>query len=190
MRHPLTLAAPLLLMTLLLGACSSGPKIIANQDPVIDFTQYKTFSFVDPLSTDRAGVSGVVSGFLLTSTQAELEARGLTRAADPDLLVDFFVTTSQQYRASAGPSTAGYVHRGYGRYGTWGGYSMSASTTSVTQSTEGTVAIDIIDRRLEQIVWEGAAKGRVKDQTRENLDKAVPMVVAELFAQFPVPRTK
>ena len=65
---------------------------------------------------------------------------------------------------------------------------MAVSTPTVTQSTEGTVAIDIIDVKRNQLVWEGAAIGRVTEDTRENLQYVVPAVVNEIFAKYPVPR--
>jgi len=37
----------------LMSACSSGPKIVVNQDPAADFTQYQTYAYVQPLSTGR-----------------------------------------------------------------------------------------------------------------------------------------
>ena len=59
------------------------------------------------------------------------------------------------------------------------------STTEVVQRTEGTLGIDIIDAQRQQLVWEGAATGRVTDQTRQNRAAAIDAAVAEIMAQFP-----
>lgn len=182
------LTTSLLALTLLLSACASGPTIVANQDPGADFSAYKTYGFVDPLSTDRDGFQAVLSGFLIKATQDELNARGMRRAEDPDLLIDFIASAQQKISASSQPYTGAAMHAGRGGYGTWAGYSMAVSTTSVTQTTEGTVAIDVIDRERRQLVWEAAATGRVKDETRENLQYVVPELVSELFAKYPLPR--
>ena len=178
-----------LLLIILLAACASGPTIIVNQDPNADFTAYKTYGFVDPLSTDRAGVRGILSGFLIKATAAELEARGMKQAwPDPDLLIDFVVSAQQKINSNSQPSSSASIHRGRGRYGTSTGISMGVSTTSVTQTTEGTVAIDVIDRKRKQVVWEAAATGRITEETRENLQTVVPIVIGELFEQYPIPR--
>ncbi|MBT8442499.1 MAG: DUF4136 domain-containing protein [Gammaproteobacteria bacterium] len=190
MRYRASLATALLSLTLLLAACASGPTIIANQDPGADFSAYKTYDFVSPLSTDRGGFQAVLSGFLIKATQDELNARGMRRAADPDLLIDFIASTQQKISASSQPAASVGMHGGRGGYGTWGGYSMAVSTTRVTQTTEGTVAIDVIDRKRQQLVWEAAATGRVKEETRENLQYVVPELVSELFARYPVPRSQ
>jgi hypothetical protein len=72
-----------------------------------------------------------------------------------------------------------------GRYGTWGGYSMSMSTTEVVQRTEGTLGMDLVDRARNQLVWEGAATARVTDKMRENRDQVLDGAIAEIFAKFP-----
>jgi hypothetical protein len=189
MSHRISLVTSVLSLTLLLAGCASGPTIIANQDPTADFSAYKTYTFMDPLSTDRAGARAILSGFLINSTEDELNARGMKRSAtNPDLLIDFIVSTQQKIQSRSQPTSSATVHRGRGGYGTWGGYSMGMSTTTVTQTTEGTVAIDVIDRKRNQLVWEAAATGRVTDKTRENLQYVVPEVVSEMFEKYPVPR--
>ncbi len=191
MLHRFFQATGSLSLIILLAACASRPTIIANQDPKADFSTYKTYSFVDPLSTDRAGLQGVLSGFLIQATSAELEARGLKRGwPDPDLLIDFVVSARQKINTHSQPSSSATMHRGRGGYGTWTGYSMSMSTTTATQTTEGTVAIDMIDRKRKQVVWEAAATGRVTEKTRENLQSVVPIVVGELFEKYPIPRPR
>jgi outer membrane receptor protein involved in Fe transport len=62
---------------------------------------------------------------------------------------------------------------------------MSMSTNEVVQRTEGTVAIDIIDASQRQLVWEGAASGRVTDQVRQNRAEAINVAVRDILAQFP-----
>ncbi len=190
MLHRYIQATGALLLIILLAACASGPTIIANQDPNADFAAYKTFSFVDPLSTDRAGARGVLSGFLIQATSAELEARGMQQAwPDPDLLIDFVVVTQQKINANSQPYNSASIYGGRGGYGAGPGYGMSMSmSTGTRQTTEGTVTIDVIDRKRNQIVWEAAAIGRVTEETRENLQSAVPMVVGELFAEYPIAR--
>ena len=40
-------------------------------------------------------------------------------------------------------------------------------------------------RQRNQLVWEGAASGRVTDRARENLEQSVNVAITEIFAQFP-----
>ena len=178
-------------LVLLLAGCAGGAKIVANSDPAADFGAYKTFDFYEPLSTDRGTTRSILSGFMIVATEKELEARGLTRTADsPDLLVDFVAGAQEKIRVSSQPTTSMTMHRGRGRAGTWGGYSMGMSTQQVTQSTEGTVAIDVVDRKQNQLVWEAAATGRVTEKTKDNIGQVAQTAVKDMFARFPIQPTQ
>jgi len=172
---------------MVLTACATGPRIVTNQDPEADFKAFRTFSFIQPLSTDRSGAQSIMSTNLIAATTDEMVARGFERDDDgADLLINFFASTQERTQVRSTPSTTASVHARRGRYSTWPGYSMSMSTTTVTQTTEGTVAIDVVDAARNQLVWEGAATKRVTDSTRQNLDEVVRSAMADIFAQFPV----
>lgn len=172
--------------TAILAGCSSGPRIVTNAAPGFDLAGYQTFSYLQPLSTDNGNVRTILSNELIAATTRELENAGLRyQERGGDLLVNFVVSTRETLQTRSTPSTGMSVHHGMGRYGTWGGYSMSMSTTEVVQRTEGTVAIDIIDAQRKELVWEGAASGRVTDKVRANRAAAVDAAVAEILAGFP-----
>ena len=166
------------------SGCSSGPRIITNSAPDFSVANYRTFGFFRPLSTDRGDVQSLESKQLIASTTRELEMAGLRRDdANPDLLVNFVISTRETLQSR--PSSSVGVHHGMGRYGTWGGYSVGMSTTEVVQRTEGTLGVDLVDRALNQLVWEGAATARVTDQMRKNRDQALDSAIADIFAEFP-----
>lgn len=177
-------AAAAISLLFFLAACSSGPRIVTNAAPGFSLVGYQTFSFLQPLSTDNGNVRTLLSSELIDSTRRELENAGLRyEERGGDLLVNFVVSTRETLQTR--PSTGASIHHGMGRYGTWGGYSMSVSTTEVVQRTEGTVGIDIIDAQRRELVWEGAATGRVTDQVRQNRAQAVDAAVRDIFANFP-----
>ena len=171
-------------MIVLIAGCTSGPTIITNSAPGFSLAGYQTFGFLQPLSTDNGNVRTLLSSELIDSTRRELEAAGLRYQENgADLLVNFAAATRETLQTR--PSSGASVRYGAGRYGTWGGYSMSMSTNEVVQRTEGTLAIDIIDARQMQLVWEGAASGRVTDSVRQNRAEAVDLAVRDILAQFP-----
>ncbi len=175
---------PALAAALLLAACSSGPSIISNSAPGFSLAGYQTFSYLQPLSTDNGNVRTILSNELIDATTRELESSGLRYAeSDGDLLVNFVVSTRETLQTR--PSSGASMHYGRGGYGAWGGYNMSMSTTEVVQRTEGTVGIDIIDASQRQLVWEGAASGRITDKVRNNRAEAVNVAVRDILAQFP-----
>ena len=171
-------------LAVVMAGCASGPTIIANSAPGFSVADYKTFGFAQPLSSDRGGARTLISTHMINATTSELEAAGLRLVdSNPDLLVNFVVSTRETI--SSRPSTGVSMHHSHGRYSTWPAYSMSVSTTEIVQRTEGTLAVDIIDRAANQLVWEGAASGRVTDRARQNLEETVNVAITDIFAQFP-----
>ena len=176
--------ATIVSMIILITACESGPTIITNAAPGFSPAGYQTFGFLQPLSTDSGNVRTLLSSELIDSTRRELEATGLRyQERGADLLVNFVVSTRETLQSR--PSSGASVRYGAGRYGTWGGYGMTFSTNEVVQRTEGSLAIDIIDAQRMQLVWEGAASGRVTDSVRKNRAAAIDRAVRDILAQFP-----
>ena len=174
----------LVVSSLLLLGCASGPRIITNSDPSANWTNFQTFGFFQPLGTDRGNVRSIMSIQLIESTTREMQAAGFTLSeSNPDLLINFVVSTRETLQTR--PSSSASMHHSRGRYNTWGGWSASTSTTEVVQRTEGTLAVDIVDRARNQLVWEGAATSRVTNSTRENQDQVLDGAIGEIFAQFP-----
>ena len=173
-----------LLLILLLAGCASGPTIITNSAPDFNLADYRTFNFIQPLSSDRGNVRSIISTHLIDASTRELEFAGLRRVdRNADLLVNFFVTTRETIQTR--PSSSASMHHGRGRYGTWSGWSAGVSTTEVVQRTEGTIAVDVIAAARNQLVWEGAATGRVTDSVRQNIEEVAHDAITDIFAQFP-----
>ena len=190
-RHGLVIA--LLGAAMVASGCASGPRVRAERDRTVDFSQYKTFAFVSPLGTDREGYQTMVSQYLKSATQRELEARGLQLVDDaPQLLVNFSGRLNDRLRTSTVPATGVTVGVGVGRgyynyrtgfYTAWPLYPME---TRVDTYSEGTLNIDVIDAGRKQMIWEGVAVGRVTEQTLEHLQPAIDEAVAAIFANYPI----
>ena len=174
----------LALIAACLASCSTGPTIITNSDPNVDWSQYRTFGFFNPLGTDRGDVRSLISNQLIESTTREMQNAGFRLAdSQPDLLINFVLSTRDTIQSR--PSTSAAMHHSRGRYSTWSGWSVRASTTEVVQRTEGTLGIDIVDRIRNQLVWEGAASKSVTTSVRENQAEVLDNAITEIFTQFP-----
>ena len=164
----------------LLGACSSGPKIFVNSVPNENINGFQTYNYEAQLGTDASeGVRSALSQYMINATDRELRKRGYTKADNPDMLVNFNLTTKEKIQARSSSYGGYYGYRGYGGYG---GYD-----TTVSQYTEGTLSVALIDNTAEKksLVWEGVAEGRMSDKVRANLEEAINSVVTELFARYP-----
>ncbi|MGI9259301.1 MAG: DUF4136 domain-containing protein [Gammaproteobacteria bacterium] len=179
----------LLLIVAALAGCASGPRLYSTQNPESDFSSFMTFSYMEQLGTDpQGGPRTLLSRFLTTAVDREMQARGYTRVADgADVLVNFYVETQEQIQTRQRPASGvnvGYGYYGYrgGYYGTWGGY----TETEVTQYTEGTLNIDLVDAARNELIWEGVAIGRITEEALQNVQAAVDSVVPQIFSQYPV----
>jgi len=170
---------------LLLAGCASQPNVVSSADPNVDLGQYRTYDFAAVVSTDGQPYQSLESGYLKSAASRELEARGFTRSEDPDLLVNFSIEMQEKVRSRSVPTAGGglaydpFYDDVY--YGGWG----TSHTTRIDQYTEGTLNIDLIDKRGAKVVWQGATRGRLTKKDYENPQATLDGAVAEIFSQFP-----
>jgi hypothetical protein len=178
-------AAAILSLATIAG-CASGPDIRSDFDRTADFSTYETFGFASELGTDRAGYTSLITEHFKRAIRRELETRGYEYTeTNPDLLANFYVSVREQTDIRSTPSTtagAGYYGYRYGMYTGWPAYTTDVRTVHYKA---GTANIDLVDAKRKQLVWEGVAEGRVRDEALENPGPAIDAVVAELFARYP-----
>ncbi len=183
-------------LALALAGCASGPSVRALADPQANFAVYRSFGFASPLGTDRGGYQSVVSDALKTAARRELNARGLSESATPDLIVNFNAQLADKTRVTTTP--APMMGAGIGRYpwgpgyygyraGLYAPFPLYQDQTTVTNYQEGTLNIDIADAAKKQLVWEGVVVGKVNGKALDNLPAAIDSAVTQAFAKFPVP---
>ena len=63
---------------------------------------------------------------------------------------------------------------------------MSTSTNAIVQRTEGSLAVDVVDRARNELVWEAVATKAVSNSTRNNQQQVLDDAVARMFQQFPI----
>jgi len=186
MRRVLILASSLALVALLAGCAAPGPTIIANANPETDFSGFRTYNYMQPLSTDRAdGMRTPLSSMLVTSMTLEMSSRGFRQSESPDLLVDFFVVTEDRVDVRTTPTTTSMSMSM--RTHPHSRHSMSVWTgqqTTVRQYTKGTLGIDLVDPANNALAWEGAAQGRVRDDARNMTQSDVDELVRQIMGQF------
>ena len=173
---------------ILLASCASGPTIESDYDHTIDFSQYKTYAFFNPMGIENPNYSSIYGSIFRTAISNEMESRGYVKSDNPDLMINVsgrledktkVTTTSDPYMGG------GYYGYRRGAYGTWGGYGYGAQT-HVSNYTEGTINVDLVDRVEKRMVWEGVAAGRVNDkntpdETRANIHSGIK----DMFANYP-----
>lgn len=178
-------ALVLLLAAALAGAgCTTAPRVQSQSSPDAQLERLRTFGFLEPLGTDRAGYASSLSQELKSAVTREMEARGYRLASEPDLLVNFFV--EQRESAGGGPTVGVGIGGGWGSFRS--GYGLGVGISDVLGSgrrTEGTLTIDVVDRARNQLVWSGTATGSITRRMREDPRSAIDAAVPRIFAEFP-----
>ena len=172
-------------MALMLSACAaSGPRIYTDVDPAADFSQFRTFAFMEEAGKNAEAQYQTLSGQRIEDAiSTALEARGYrVDIHNPDILINFHLKTQEKTRSSPPVYVGGYYGYRSGMYVGWPGY---VEPGYVDTYTEGTLTVDMVNRRTNQMVWEGTAVARVTSSVREAPNETVRNAVASIFAQYP-----
>ena len=172
----------------LLVACSSGPSIKADYDPSVDFSQYRTYGFFNPMGIENKEYSSILGQMFRDAIGRELESRGYTLSENPDLLMNVSARLDDKTKVTTYNDPmmmGGYYGYRRGFYDPWYGYGYGTST-HVSQYTEGTVNVDMVDAKAKRMVWEGVAVGRVdEEQSNAEVREAINAGVAAMFENYP-----
>jgi hypothetical protein len=174
----------LLLVVFIATSCSSI-KISSDFDRTAAFSSYKTYKFTEEALT--LPVNDLNRNRLLGAVEAELGAKGFTKSdSNPDVLIDLKLKGEQKQTATA-TSTGGYGGYGYGygyRYGWGGGF----STTTINYDTyvDGTLFVDMIDVKKQQLVWQGRGTKTVDpDANEQKREQNINYAVKQIFMKYP-----
>jgi len=172
----------------LLASCASKPKIETDYDHTVDFSQYKTYAFFNPMGIENPNYSSIYGSIFREAISKEMESRGYTQSDNPDLMIN--VSGRLQDKTKVTTTSDPYMGGGYygyrrGSYGAWGGYGYGTQT-HVSNYTEGTVNVDMVDRVQKRMVWEGIAVGRINEKkTSEETRANIQNGIQEMFAGYP-----
>ena len=173
---------------MLLASCASKPVIETDYDHTIDFSKYTTYGFFNPMGIENPNYSSIYGSIFRAAISKEMESRGYTMSDNPDLMIN--VSGRLQDKTKVTTTSDPYMGGGYygyrrGAYGAWGGYGYGTQT-HVSNYTEGTVNVDMVDRNMKRMVWEGVAVGRVNEKkTNEETRANINAGIQEMFAGYP-----
>lgn len=155
---PLLIAAGILCF---LSSC--GPTAMIERNESIDFSKYKTFSWLsDKRDSTALWLGDVQEGNLMNTVNEQMQMRGLTPDDKaPQLLLRYDILVEKTIRERNDPVySQGYYRSFYNPYtrryisvyypSRFLGYDKSAY-----QTREGTLTISMIDAQTEKVVWQG-----------------------------------
>lgn len=177
------------LIAILLSGCSTV-KVTADMDKTVDFSQYKTYSFLGWQNDSDQILNEFDKKRVHDAFGAEFKKRNLEYVASGgDMTVSLFFVVSQETSVTA--YTDHYGTGGYGRYnrygyGWGGGYGGSSTTTySENDYLKGTLVLDAFDETSGNQIWQGIATGTVTEDPQKR-EKSIPKSVGALMSKFPI----
>ncbi|GAB3858936.1 DUF4136 domain-containing protein [Hymenobacter terrigena] len=187
------------LLLMWLSACTSA--VTVEQQPGVNFNQYHSFAWADTEVKTQGDQNPLLNSPIAQSRirQAiadELSKRGIREV---DRNPDFYLTThlfvEQAERTVTNPPPAGYAYPYLVRYrgallpvnyGYW--YSPAYyQTTHTEQYREGTLVLDFIDAKTNNLVWRGSMADPVDDPAR--LGKQFAEAAKDILEKFPKAKT-
>ena len=187
-RHRVSLVLVALLLGGLLSACSSGLTVRSEIDPTVDFSQYTTYNFFEPMGIESGYNSPIFGEHFRASIGNELASRRYRTSDKPDLLINVTIRSDDKVKMrsySAPYMTGGYYGRpGGASYGSAVGVGVSAGRAP-TMTTEASVFIDFVDFEQHRVVWQGVAVIDVNDKVATQLRDAIYTAVNTVLVQYP-----
>jgi hypothetical protein len=169
-----------------LTGCGSSVQYNSDYDPTADFSNIRTYQWAQRTPTgddDPRVYNDITMRKIKYAVNQALQAKGMQLVnANPDVLVAWHGAINGKMSLQTVSTNYGY---GYGWYG-YGGMGMGSSTTYVNEWDEGTLLVDIIDGRKEELIWRGSAQAELRDNQdpQEGQDR-LNDIVARILADFP-----
>ena len=165
----------------------SPVKVVTDQDKTVDFSQYKTYSFLGWQNDSDQIMSEFDKKRMHEAFLSEFTARGLEFVKEGgDMAVSLFIVVDQKTSVTAYTDYYGSGGYGYRRYGGGWGYGYSTTTYSESDYLQGTLVMDVFDTTSKDQVWQGVATSTVTEDPSKR-ETSIPKKVAALMKEFPVP---
>ncbi len=189
----------------LLAACYSPTANIyqAEKTKGVDFKNYKTYAWLptrDTATYTKLASKKTVETALAAAVKQQLTLRGMILdTVNPDCLFTYSLVLNKTYQLGQEPppvyapqSNVGALPGQYDMY-----YYVPASTAmynpdlyqgslKVTTFRDGTLVIDMLDRKENKIVWRSSAQGQVNEKERKGVRLTVNEIVPVMFKKFPI----
>ena len=186
------------------GSCYTPTANIYQSEKTkgVNFKNYKTYAWLhtnDTAYTKLASKQKVESALSVAVVQ-QLSKRGMVLdTLNPDCLFTYTLVLNKTYEVGQEPppvyapqTNAGPLPGQYNMY-----YYVPSSTAyynpslyqgsmKVTTFRDGSLVIDMIDRKENKIIWRSSAQGKVNEKDRKGIQPTIDQVVPAMFKSFPV----
>jgi len=180
----------LFVIALMLGSCGSSLKVTADYDGSVDFTQFKTYSYLGWGEKGKNAINDFDRRRIEAAFVHEFKLRGMSYVMEGgDIEVSLFLVTEQK------TATEAYTdyYRPYGGYyyGSPWGWGAGYATTTYHQYdyTEGSLICDVFHGKEKKLIWQSVGSGTLS-QSVSDRDKAIIQGVKKIMSLYPIPPKK
>ena len=168
-------------IVLMLTSCSTAKLLHSEKAEEADLSTYRTFDFYKVEATgDTSQQFGKRIVKLEDAIAVKLQRFGyLLSKTNPDMIINIGVVVDEQVQTRQTDfRTDAPRYIGQRRY------SWKSKEVEVGRYREGSVTVDLVDRKQNTLVWTGTVQG-VIPQREARLDAAVKSGVDKLFSKYP-----
>ena len=173
-----------------------SPSVTTHKLSEQDLSRYKTYAYLPNSDTVKyADCEGeVVEQIVMQELNREMQKIGYrVDKEQPDLLIKTHVMFEQEQQQTTNPVYANYPYYysgysvGYTSPYYYSGYAnvprVVGNNVDEITYTEGTIAIDVIDAKTNEIIWRGWAEDPIDP---DDFATEVQTYVDEVFDEYPV----
>jgi hypothetical protein len=163
---------------LALAACSPEIRVYSDHDPAYQVKNFRTFDWGQKtdieVNRNALHYNELNDKRIKSAILRELSVRRYLMAeANPDVVIHYHIIIDDQSVVSTEPF--GYF---YGPYWT-------QLRTHVYSYREGTLIIDLMDPKTNNLVWRGWATAAIDTIVPEQTEEMINRAVAKIFRRFP-----
>ncbi|MES2651786.1 MAG: DUF4136 domain-containing protein [Bacteroidota bacterium] len=189
----------LILLSIVIGltSCSTYDYYAISNKP-INSSRYQTYAWIPETQSKASSTynNDIATDKIVDATGAELNKRGLKlNNSSPDLLIKYTAVVNNETRTYNEPVYYNPPSRLTPRIGYYRGRAIYyyaytdpfpvyvGTRARKMQVKEGSIMLDIIERKTSKLIWRGWAEGEVNDPQKAIDD--IPVVVANIFKKLP-----
>jgi hypothetical protein len=159
-----------------------------DYDSHASYASYKTYDWYAASKKAQGKSDGVENPIMdrrvRSAVERGLAAKGfrMEKTGEPDFLVTYYPV----YRHGTVYTTT-TLGTGWGWYRPWG-YGVGTQFTEARAFREGTIVLEIVDNKTNQLIWQAAAEGALTGlDDPEDAEQQVGAAVTQMLARFPPP---
>lgn len=159
------------------AGCSPTSQVFTDYDRDAHISRYQTFGWLSPLSIEARNnplyYNELNDKRIKNAVVIQLESHNYKYSEDPDIMIHYHIIIEDKTVMRTDP---------YGYY--YGPYWMR-SEISVYEYQEGTLIIDMMDAKTDNLVWRGWITNFLKNRDPEKMEESINNAVRMIFAEYP-----